>query len=464
MKIKKALLTFPLLIAIFASQTAIASYYIPDQGVTSAKIKDAAVTRAKLATGAMPKVLYVTASADTSLSTTTTDILEMTCTAACAVTLPTAVGIQGYEVTIIHNGTQLVPITLHTTSSQTVGGIADNVYKLYTVGERITLYSDNVNWKIRSHGATTGWVSAGSFLDFFTFTITSGSATLAATYVPAWVFTITTGSATVASTYTNSGVTCTTSATIASQTTLVMTCPGTPAASGTLTKTGGTGDSTITFSAKVGNPSSTATFTVAKTVASGTTLIMDSITDGHNASGRLVKTAGTGDAVIVYSSFTGAKNVTTATTGATRAIHYGEPVTNARRWKRNGHFVTFEDSYYTTIAGPVAGSNDMLISLPVGFTIDTTDAPVFTTGTGDQGATIASHAGFYHGMSNGGGSNSTNSYLVKAVTPYSSTQIRVHGGLEGTSNWTPLGASLLAGNQVGTIKWQYELPISGFQP
>ncbi len=467
MKLKKSLLKIPFLLALLTTQ-AFASYYIPDNGVTTAKIKDAAVTRAKLATGSNAKLLYVTASTDKTVDSTLTDVLEMTCSAACTITLPTAVGIQGYELTIIHNGTQLVPMTLHTASSQTVGGIADNTYKLWTIGERITIFSDNANWKIRAHGAKTGWISAGNFNDFFTFTITTGSATNAATYVPAWVFTVTAANATVASTYTNNGVTCTTAATIASQTTLVMTCPGTPLASGTLTKSGGTGDSTITFSAKAGNPSSTATFTIVKTLASGTTLIADSLNDGQNASGRLVKASGTGDAVIVYSSYTGAKNVTTSST-ATRAIHYGSPSTNSRRWRRDGHFVVFEDAYYQTVAGPVAGTNDMLIAIPAPFlnaslTIDTTDSPIFSTGTGDIGATAASHDGLQHGWINGSGSNGSGSYIVEAVTPYSSTQIRIWGALQGTANWTPFGASILAGNQTGSFRVQYELPISTFQP
>lgn len=64
-----------------------------------------------------------------------------------------------------------------------------------------------------------------------------------------YVFTITSGNATVGATFTNNSQTFTISQTIASQTTLVATGTGAPTASGTLTKTGGTGDATITFSA-----------------------------------------------------------------------------------------------------------------------------------------------------------------------------------------------------------------------
>lgn len=54
-------------------------------------------------------------------------------------------------------------------------------------------------------------------------------------------------SATAGATYTNNGVTFTVSATIASGTLLRATGNGAPAVSGTLTKSGGTGDTTITF-------------------------------------------------------------------------------------------------------------------------------------------------------------------------------------------------------------------------
>lgn len=65
----------------------------------------------------------------------------------------------------------------------------------------------------------------------------------------AYIFTITSGNATVGATYTNNGQTFTVSETIAAQTTLVCTGTGAPTASGTLTKSGGTGDASLTFSA-----------------------------------------------------------------------------------------------------------------------------------------------------------------------------------------------------------------------
>ena len=64
-----------------------------------------------------------------------------------------------------------------------------------------------------------------------------------------YIFTVTAANATVGATYTNNGQTFTVLSTIAGTTTLTTVGTGNPAASGTLTKTSGTGDATITFSA-----------------------------------------------------------------------------------------------------------------------------------------------------------------------------------------------------------------------
>lgn len=76
-------------------------------------------------------------------------------------------------------------------------------------------------------------------------TFTSGSA---ATYNKNYTFIITSGSATVGATYTNNAITYTVYATVASATQVVMSGSGAPLSSGTLTKSGGTGDSTLSFS------------------------------------------------------------------------------------------------------------------------------------------------------------------------------------------------------------------------
>ena len=71
------------------------------------------------------------------------------------------------------------------------------------------------------------------------------------TYGVAYWFIITSGSATAAATYTNNGQTFTVVNTVSSATQVLMTSTGAPASSGTLTKSTGTGDSTLTFSSAV---------------------------------------------------------------------------------------------------------------------------------------------------------------------------------------------------------------------
>lgn len=67
------------------------------------------------------------------------------------------------------------------------------------------------------------------------------------TYNQTYHFYITSGNATLGATYTNNSITFTVVATVASSTTVRMTGSNVPTSSGTLTKTGGTGDSTLTF-------------------------------------------------------------------------------------------------------------------------------------------------------------------------------------------------------------------------
>ncbi len=73
--------------------------------------------------------------------------------------------------------------------------------------------------------------------------ITSGPGTFYKTYI----FGIATGSATIGATYTNNGFTFTVKYTVASGVQIYMVGTGAPAVSGTLTKSGGTGDATLTF-------------------------------------------------------------------------------------------------------------------------------------------------------------------------------------------------------------------------
>lgn len=107
-----------------------------------------------------------------------------------------------------------------------------------TAGTGVTITNGNGSITIASSASSSRLSpNVQSFL--------SGSGTYGLSY---W-FTVTSASATVGATYTNNGNTFTVARTVASSTTLLMTSNGAPLTSGTLTKSGGTGDSTITFSA-----------------------------------------------------------------------------------------------------------------------------------------------------------------------------------------------------------------------
>lgn len=164
--------------------------------------------------------------------------------ASFTITLPTVSGNDGKQIIIEHKGTSLSQkYTLNTTGGQTItgtnGAITSGNYLLTTTGETLLLTADNTNstWEVTSHQTETGWSSAVNAMYFQTFTITSGNATIGATY-------------------TNNGATFTVAKTIAAQTTLITQYfTGAPSSSGTLTKATGTGDATITFSATSGNKS-----------------------------------------------------------------------------------------------------------------------------------------------------------------------------------------------------------------
>jgi hypothetical protein len=165
-----------------------------------------------------------------------------------------------------------------------------------------------------------------SSIDQYTFALpgTPDQYTFAVHSANQYVFTVSAASATAGSTYTNNGQTFTVTTTMTGATTLQASGTGNPLTSGTLTLASGSGDATITFSAYTfagANASSgavysnnTQSFTVSTTIAGGTSLTAIGTGD-PTASGTLTKTSGTGDSTIVFTSFTfGAHN---ATAGAT---------------------------------------------------------------------------------------------------------------------------------------------------
>lgn len=76
-------------------------------------------------------------------------------------TLPTAVGVTGQTFTI-QIGIAGNILTINTTSSQTIGGIASGVIKMGTIRDTITVYSDGANWKIQDIQINVGIVYTGA--------------------------------------------------------------------------------------------------------------------------------------------------------------------------------------------------------------------------------------------------------------------------------------------------------------
>lgn len=283
------------------------------------------------------------------------------------VTLPdaTAVGSSGKPVVVQHAGTSFSSVfTIATTGGQTITGPPNNtVYTTtqvaeYTNNEQMEFRADGGNWKLINHKSETGWIDLGNFMQYYTYTVSSaaatlaavyspaysftlvsaGNATAAATYIPAWIYTVSTASATAAAVYIpafqfsvtaanataadvykdSNGTSYTVGGTIIAGTTLIAQGSVTPVASGVLTKFSGSGDATITYSLVVGNTSGLGNMTVSSTISGGTTLTTTGGGSGLTAPGALIKSSGTGDLTIQFSARTGqSQNDSTCTVPAT---------------------------------------------------------------------------------------------------------------------------------------------------
>jgi hypothetical protein len=73
-----------------------------------------------------------------------------------AITLPTAVGCAGQSITIVRTDNAIgSPITVASTSAQTIGQYAGGVPTLITQGETWSFLSDGANWQITEHNSNT---------------------------------------------------------------------------------------------------------------------------------------------------------------------------------------------------------------------------------------------------------------------------------------------------------------------
>lgn len=82
--------------------------------------------------------------------------------ASFTLTLNSAVGNAGKEITIIHQGTSLTQVYTIAGAGGTENIDGTTTYLLYTNGESVTIFSDGANWLVRAHYAETDWVDAGA--------------------------------------------------------------------------------------------------------------------------------------------------------------------------------------------------------------------------------------------------------------------------------------------------------------
>lgn len=151
----------------------------------------------------------------------------------------------------------VLPIVNGGTNATTKSGAFDSLSPMTTGGDliyggssgtgtRLANSSQSSGTFLKSNGGTSAptWEAVTCIAPPTIQKFTSGSGT----YNKNYTFLISSGSATVGATYTNNAVTFTVYATVASSNTVVMSGSGAPSSSGTLTKASGTGDSTLTFS------------------------------------------------------------------------------------------------------------------------------------------------------------------------------------------------------------------------
>ena len=133
------------------------------------------------------------------------------------------------------------------------------------------------------------------------------SGTLTRTGTVTYTFTVTAANATAGDTYTNNGVTYTVTSTIAGGLTLVTTATAGATTSGSTLTRSGTAQYTFTVSAANATAGATytnngITYTVSSTISGGLTLVTTAAAGATTSGTTLTKTSGTGDATITFSA------------------------------------------------------------------------------------------------------------------------------------------------------------------
>ena len=332
-------------------------------------------------------------------------------------------------------------------------------WKLWTLAETLEIHSDGTTYHKVNHITETDWISAGSAIDFYLMTITSGSATAGTTYtnngntytvaktigVQEYTFTLSpAASATLGAVYSNNGKQYTVTATISGGTTLVTNGTGVPQASGVLNRVSGTGDLAINFS------------------TSSTVLTVAGLADP--AAGTLNKVSGAGDATLTLLSFAGGAQRLTATT--TMPVFNPSPVTNFWKWRRSGRHIITWINFYQSAAGVANGVGDYLWPMVPGILIDTAVTPAFTGGAVQTavGGTAANTPNYFPNMTNGQFSYQGVAYLnTYMVAAYSTTKYRVWGEYNSANALYSPGSTYIPATAVVAYNHQTTLPIKDWK-
>lgn len=213
----------------FGSSTSIPSFTVNAKGLITAASGNVVIAPAGTLTGTTLNSTVVTSSL-TSVGTITTGVWT------------------GTTIAIANGGTGQTTkaAAFDALSPMTTGG--DIIYGGAS-GTGTRLANGSAGQVLTSNGTTTApsWTTVTATVITAPPTVSLFNSS-SGTYNKNYTFVITSGSATVGATYTNNSVTFTVYKTVASATQVVMSGSGAPSASGTLTKASGTGDATLTFS------------------------------------------------------------------------------------------------------------------------------------------------------------------------------------------------------------------------
>lgn len=226
------------------------------------------------------------------------------------------------------------------------------------------------------------------------------------TYTRKLAFTITSGSATVGATYTNNGNTFTVFATVASATLIYMNGASDPAASGTLTKASGTGDSTLTFS-QFNVPNKLLVTAVGGGGGGG-----GGGTSGTATSGSAGGNTTFGTSLIVANG--GAGGITGPAAGGTASL--GTALGIALQGSSGGGYCALNTQY---CCGGIGGSGVYGNGAGIGQANGVGTAAITNSGAGGGGGGTTNVAGLHYGMGGGGGGGVCYATILSPSTTYS---------------------------------------------